>query len=56
MRFMTSAFLATSLLLYSVTAGAADNVPPYIGKHVSTPQDTRAKFYNVKITQDGNVA
>ena len=42
MRFMSSAFLCTSLLLGGGTAGAADNVPAYIGKYVSTPQDTRA--------------
>lgn len=40
MRRILSAFAVASILLCG--AAAADNVPAYIGKHVSTAQDTKA--------------
>ncbi|NRR34356.1 hypothetical protein HSX11_29720 [Oxalobacteraceae bacterium] len=42
MRCLTLALLATSIFLSSATASATDTAPAYIGKHISTPQDTRA--------------
>lgn len=42
MRCLILALLATSIFLSSATASATDIVPSYIGKHISTPQDTRA--------------
>ncbi|MYM23927.1 hypothetical protein GTP46_14840 [Duganella sp. FT135W] len=42
MRRLLLAFVVTSLFLNSANANATDTVPAYIGKHVATPEDTRA--------------
>jgi hypothetical protein len=42
MRCLVLALMVTSLFLSGATAGAVDVVPSYLGKHISTPQDTRA--------------
>jgi ketosteroid isomerase-like protein len=41
-RYLILALLATSIFLGCATASATDIVPSYIGKHISTAQDTRA--------------
>lgn len=52
MRFFSSAFLLASIL-WCGGAGAANPVPDYIGRHVSTPQDTQAIN---KVIEDFQVA